>query len=115
MNKKNKNNKEDGLVYSTNRSLSFENNKEESAESLSPAQQNLRIHLDRLGGGKFISRVAGFSGSEEELEKLGKELKQKCGVGGTVKNDEILIQGDHRDKILTILQKAGYSVKKAGG
>ena len=115
MNKKNKKNKEDGLVYSTNRSLSFENDKEESAESLPPALQDLRIHLDRLGGRKFVSRIAGFSGSGEELEKLGKELKQKCGVGGAVKNDEILIQGDHRDKILALLQKAGYSVKKAGG
>ncbi len=115
MSKKNKKDKEDGLVYSTNRDLSFENNSAEDDETLAAGEQNLRIHLDRLGGGKFVSRVIGFVGTETDLEKLGKELKQKCGVGGSVKNDEILIQGDHRDKILSILQKAGYHVKKAGG
>jgi len=114
MSKKKRNN-EDGLVYSTNSNLSFNNNEEEESESVSPGQQSLRIHLDRIGGGKFVSRVTGFAGSEEELEKLGKELKQKCGVGGTVKNGEILIQGDHRDKMLILLQKTGYQVKKSGG
>ena len=102
-------------MYSTNSNLSFNTNEEEKAESLLPGEQNLRLHLDRLGGGKFVSRVAGFAGSEAELERLGKELKQKCGVGGTVKDALILIQGDHRDKIQAILQKAGYNVKKAGG
>lgn len=114
MSKKKKPN-EDGLVYSTNRDLSFDNHEEESEESLHPSEQTLRIHLDRLGGGKFVSRIAGFTGSEEDLEKLGKELKQKCGVGGSVKNGDILIQGDHRDKLLAILQKAGYQAKKSGG
>jgi translation initiation factor 1 len=114
MSKKKKHN-EDGLVYSTNRDLSFDNREEESEESRDPQEQNLRIHLDRLGGGKFVSRIAGFAGSEEELEKLGKELKQKCGVGGSIKNRDILIQGDHRDKLLVILQKAGYQAKKSGG
>lgn len=114
MSKKNKKEEQDGLVYSTNRNLSFEHN-EEPEESITPDEMNLRIHLDRLGGGKFVSRVAGFSGSEDDLEKLGKELKQRCGVGGSVKNGEILIQGDHRDKLLTLLQKAGYKAKKAGG
>ena len=113
MSKKKRNN-EDGLVYSTNSNLSFDN-KEEESERVTPAVQNLRIHLDRIGGGKFVSRVTGFEGSEEELEKLGKELKQKCGVGGTVKNGEILIQGDHRDKMQALLQKSGYQVKKSGG
>ncbi len=115
MSKKSKKNNEDGLVYSTNSNLSFENDNEEKTGNILPGQQTLRIHLDRLGGGKCVSRVAGFNGSEEEITKLGKELKQKCGVGGTVKNGEVLIQGDHRDKILAILQKAGYLVKKSGG
>ncbi len=115
MSKKRKKDSEDGLVYSTNRDLSFERADEGGEEHLHPSEQNLRIHLDRLGGGKFVSRVAGFAGSEEELEKLGKELKQKCGVGGGVKNGDILIQGDHRDKILALLLKAGYHAKKAGG
>lgn len=115
MSKKHKKDREDGLVYSTNRDLSFERAEEGEERGLHPAEQNLRIHLDRLGGGKFVSRVAGFTGSEADLEKLGKELKQKCGVGGSVKNGEILVQGDHRDKILALLLKAGYQAKKAGG
>ncbi len=109
-----KNNREDGLVYSTNSNLSF-NNDENEEESLNPSEQTLRVHLDRMGGSKLLTRIVGFIGSEEEIEKLGKELKQKCGVGGTVKNQEILIQGEHRDKILALLIKSGYKAKKAGG
>ncbi len=101
MRKKGKKNKEDGLVYSTNKNLSFNTNDENPEhETIQPFEQNLRIHLHRIGGGKLLTRIVGFIGSEEEIEKLGKELKQKCGVGGTVKNDEILIQGDHRNKII---------------
>jgi translation initiation factor 1 len=115
MSKKRKKEGEDGLVYSTNRDLSFETGHEEEEGSVAPGEQDLRIHLDRLGGGKMVSRVAGFGGSSADLERLGKELKQKCGVGGSVKNGEILIQGDHRDKILAILLKAGFRAKKSGG
>lgn len=114
MSKKRKKDSEDGLVYSTNRDFSFEAEEGEEV-SPEPSAQDLRIHLDRLGGGKMVSRVAGFAGSGADLEKLGKELKQKCGVGGSVKNGEILIQGDHRNKILAILLKAGYRAKKSGG
>jgi translation initiation factor 1 len=113
--KKPKKNKEDGLIYSTNRDLSFDQNNNEEAATPAPAEQNLRIHLDRLGGGKLVSRVTGFTVKDEDLEKLGKELKQKCGVGGSIKNGDILIQGDHRDKILQILEKAGYRAKRSGG
>ena len=109
-----KKNSEDGLVYSTNSNLSF-NNGDGEEENLNPTEQSLRVHLDRMGGGKLLTRIVGFIGSEGEIEKLGKELKQKCGVGGTVKNNEILIQGEHRDKILTLLLKNGYKAKKAGG
>ena len=115
MSKKDRKNNEDGLVYSTNSNMSFNNDDDSEEESLSPGEQSLRIHLDRMGGGKLLTRVVGFVGTEEEVEKLGKELKQKCGVGGSVKNGEILIQGEHRDKILAILTKSGYKAKKAGG
>ena|SRR5579872_605393 len=116
MSKKNKKNDKDGMVYSTNPGFSsFNEDEGTEQEALQPSEQSLRIHLDRMGGGKFVSRITGFVGSEEEIEKLGKELKQKCGVGGTVKNNEILIQGDHRDKLLLLLTKAGYQAKKAGG
>jgi len=113
--KKPKKNNTGGLIYSTDPNFTPPEQDNTEQETLQPSEQNLRVHLDRLGGGKVVTRVNGFMGSQADLEKLGKELKQKCGVGGTVKNDEILIQGDHRDKILAILQKAGYSVKKSGG
>ena len=103
------------IVYSTNQNFSYESEESDDLETLAPVQQNLKVYLDRLGGGKMLSRVNGFIGKNEDLESLGKMLKQKCGVGGTVKECEILIQGEHRDKILDILIKAGYKAKKAGG
>ncbi len=113
MAKKDKNIK--NVVYSTNPNFQFEQEEDEQQETLAPQQQNLRVFLDRLGGGKLLSRVADFVGRTEDLEQLGKTLKQKCGVGGSVKEGNILIQGDHRDKIIVILQGLGYKAKKAGG
>ncbi len=114
MSKRDKNN--GSLVYSTNPSFKPDEEEDDSVEDNVPAnQQQLKVYLDRLGGGKMLSRVNGFTCKTGEIETLGKLLKQKCGVGGTVKDREILIQGEHRDKIILLLLKEGYKAKKAGG
>ena len=115
MNKKDKN--KGGLVYSTNPNFSSDSNDDEmdSGQDNSQTKQQLKVYLDRLGGGKLLSRINGFTGKTGDIETLGKLLKQKCGVGGTVKEREILIQGDHREKIIALLLKEGYKAKKAGG
>lgn len=103
------------IVYSTNKDYNFEL-PDENPDTLPPAQQNLKVFISKKGrGGKTASLVTGFVGSEADLEALGKILKTKCGVGGSAKDGEIIIQGDHRDKIVDILIKEGYKAKKAGG
>lgn len=104
-----------GMVYSTNPDFEFETDEAPQAETLAPEKQNLRVWLDRKHrGGKQATLVKGFVGSDDDLKELAKLLKSKCGVGGSAKEGEIIIQGDHRDRIIEILTKEGYKAKKAG-
>lgn len=105
-----------GVVYSTNENFEYSFASEIKLNTADPSDQRLRIHLDRLGGGKLLTRIEGFAGSEDDMDTLASKLKKHCGVGGTSKEGVILIQGDHRDKVLKYLVKKGYQdTKKAGG
>jgi translation initiation factor 1 len=102
------------FVFSTNDSFEFD--KEENQKTLAPNQQYLEALFSNKGrGGKTVTVITGFIGSETDLKLLGKMLKTKCGVGGSVKNNEIIIQGKYRDKIMEILKKEGYNIKRVGG
>ena len=116
MSKKNNRKGRSGVVYSTNPDFDYTFQPDMEEATLPPAKQDLRVMLDKKKrGGKQVTLVAGFTGSNEDLKALGKMLKSKCGVGGTAKDGEILIQGDFRDKILQTLLDNGYKAKKAGG
>ena len=105
-----------GMVYSTNDDYNYETEGNEDEETLSPADQKLYVSLDKKNRkGKAVTLVEGFVGQEEDLKSLGKMLKSKCGVGGSVKDGEILIQGDFRHKVVELLQKDLYKVKRKGG
>lgn len=104
-----------GVVFSTNPDFKYATETDDVEATLPPSQQNLRVWLDRLKGGRIATVVRGFVGSSDDLQALGKELKKSCGVGGTAKDGEIIIQGDHRDRVVDLLVKAGYRAKRAGG
>ena len=98
-----------GVVYSTNPDFEYTDDSPEEAVTLPKNQQKLRLNMERAGrGGKTVTLVKGFVGSEEDIQALCKLLKQKCGVGGSVKDGEIIIQGDHRQRLIEILKKEGF-------
>jgi translation initiation factor 1 len=102
-----------GVVFSTNPDFVFQEEEEEVVETLPPDKQKLIVGIDRRNrGGKQVTLITGFIGSEEDLKELGKTLKVKCGVGGSVKDGEITIQGDLRDKVVTLLTSMGYKAKR---
>jgi translation initiation factor 1 len=105
-----------GIVYSTNPDFRYEQDDADEIETLLPGQQKLRVAIDRKQRkGKEVTLVTGFVGKEEDLEVLGKLLKSKCGSGGSVKDGEIIVQGNHRDKIVQLLKEMNYSDTKATG
>ena len=102
-----------GLVYSTDPNFKLAEEDQADEATLSPALQKLRIRLDtKHRAGKAVTLVEGFIGTNVDREELGKKLKSYCGTGGSVKDGEIIIQGDHRDKVLQWLKKNGYSTAK---
>lgn len=104
------------VVYSTNPNFHYESESHEEPETLLPKAQNLKVMLDKKArAGKQVTLIGGFIGTSADLEALGKQLKNLCGSGGSVKDGEIIIQGDHREKVLAWLLKQGYGAKKAGG
>ena len=108
-----KRNNSGGIVYSTDPNFSPANDDDqEEINTLPPAQQQLRVKLDtKQRAGKVVTLVDGFVGKEEDLEKLGKDLKTKCGTGGSAKDGQILIQGDYKEKVIKWLQDWGYKAK----
>ena len=104
-----------GMVYSTDPGFNYETDDEPEAETLPAGQQDLRVWLDRKQrAGKVVTLVKGFVGRDADLQELARMLKARCGVGGSAKAGEIIIQGDHRDRVADLLIRSGYRCKKAG-
>ena len=115
MSKKNKSDKH-GFVYSTDPNFSFQHEEESAAETLPPPQQKLKVKLDaKHRAGKAVTLIEGFVGTEGDLQELGKKLKNFCGTGGSAKDNEIIVQGDQREKVLQWLVKNNYKNTKRIG
>lgn len=115
MSRKNDWKKRDGVVYSTQDDFNYNYASKDEPETLPIHQQQLKIQLDKSGrSGKQVTLITGFVGTDADLQTLAKKLKTKCGVGGSAKDGEVVIQGDLREKLYTILVAEGYKVRKAG-
>ena len=102
-----------GVVYSTSADFIYQTNEAEEPETLAPAAQVLRVRIEKKGrGGKTATLVSGFVGTSDDLADLGRTLKSKCGVGGSVKDGEILVQGDFRERVISLLRSMGYTGTK---
>ena len=102
-----------GVVYSTSADFDYQTNEAEEPETLAPAAQVLRVRIEKKGrGGKTATLVSGFVGTSADLADLGRTLKSKCGVGGSVKDGEILVQGDFRERVISLLRAMGYTGTK---
>lgn len=102
-----------GVVFSTNPDFAYEEETVQEDVTLEPSKQNLIVSIDRKGrGGKQVTLVTGFIGSQDDLADLGRTLKVKCGVGGSAKDGEITIQGDFRDRVVALLKEMGYKAKR---
>jgi translation initiation factor 1 len=105
----------EGVVYSTNDDFNYSHGDDGEEQTLAPRDQNLKVMLDKKArGGKQVTQITGFVGTSDDLKELAKTLKQSCGVGGSAKDNEILIQGDFREKVTSLLKDMGYSAKRAG-
>tara|TARA_Y100001970_G_C14054908_1_gene761011 strand:- start:180 stop:512 length:333 start_codon:yes stop_codon:yes gene_type:complete len=104
------------IVYSTEKNFSIDTNENKNqVTEISPNKQNLKLHLNRLPGNRITTIIKGYIGTDKELLKLSKFLKKTCGVGGSVKNNTILVQGNHREKIMKLLIERGFKVTLSGG